>query len=315
MMDKVSVDVVIPVYKPDKRFDTLIKRLKNQTYPVGQIIIMNTERSYWKEEMYSDMENLQVYHVKKKEYNHGGTRNEGASHSQADIIIFMTQDAVPADEFLVERLLAGFSRLGSKKEPVSQVYARQLPEKDCRLIERLNREFNYPKEGCVKTKEDLEKLGIKTYFSSNVCCAYKRDIFVKQGGFCGKTIFNEDMIYAAGVIQAGYAIVYEAEARVIHSHNFSGRQQFSRNFDLAVSQADHPEVFDGLPSEGEGIRMVRKTAKILMKTGHGGQIPALIFGSGCKYLGYRLGKQYRILPMWLVRRCTSSPDYWSTEGR
>ena len=68
MMDKVSVDVVIPVYKPDKRFDTLIKRLKNQTYPVGQIIIMNTERSYWKEETYSDMENLQVYHVKKKEY-------------------------------------------------------------------------------------------------------------------------------------------------------------------------------------------------------------------------------------------------------
>ena len=315
MMDHVSVDVVIPVYKPDKRFDSLIKRLQKQTCPVGQIIIMNTERSYWKEEAYSDVENLQVYHVEKKEFNHGGTRNEGASHSQADILLFMTQDAVPADEFLVERLLAGFLRTSPGNKTVSQVYARQLPAEDCCLIERLNREFNYPKESCVKTKEDLKKLGIKTYFSSNVCCAYRRDIFMKQGGFCEKTIFNEDMIYAAGVIQAGYAVVYEAEARVIHSHNFSGRQQFSRNFDLAVSQADHPEVFFGLPSEGEGIRMVRRTAKILIETGHGGQIPALLFGSGCKYLGYRLGKQYRKLPMWMVRRCTSSPEYWSTEGR
>ena len=31
------------------------------------------------------------------------------------------------------------------------------------------------------------------------------------------TIFNEDMIYAAGVIQAGYAIAYAADAKVIHS--------------------------------------------------------------------------------------------------
>ena len=75
----------------------------------------------------------------------------------------------------------------------------------------------------------------------------------KAGGFCKKTIFNEDMILAGHMINAGYKVAYVAEARVIHSHNYTGMQQFHRNFDMAVSQAEHPEVFDGIKSENEGI--------------------------------------------------------------
>ena len=79
------------------------------------------------------------------------------------------------------------------------------------------------------------------------------------------TIFNEDMIYAAGVIQAGYAIAYAADAKVIHSHNYSGWQQFTRNFDLGVSHVQYPAVFDGVPPEGEGMKLVKKTAVYLAK--------------------------------------------------
>ena len=77
------------------------------------------------------------------------------------------------------------------------------------------------------------------------------------------TIFNEDMIFAARLIQSGRAVAYCAQARVIHSHNYSSIQQFHRNFDLGVSQADHPEVFDCVKSESEGIRMVKQTAGYL----------------------------------------------------
>ena len=86
---------------------------------------------------------------------------------------------------------------------------------------------------------------------------------------------------------------------MIHSHNYSGIQQFHRNFDLAVSQADHPEVFSGIRSEGEGIRMVKQTAAFLVKSGKAYLIPKLIYTSGCKYLGFLMGKRYRRLP----RRC------------
>ena len=118
------------------------------------------------------------------------------------------------------------------------------------------------------------------------------------------------MIYAAGVIQAGYAIVYEADAKVIHSHNLSPMEQFHRNFDLAVSQADHPEIFAGLPSEGEGIRLVKKTAGWLCKTGKPWLVPSLVLHSGMKYLGYRMGKMYQKLPKGLVMKCTMNRAYW-----
>ena len=100
---------------------------------------------------------------------------------------------------------------------------------------------------------------------------------------------------------------------MIHSHNYSGRQQFHRNFDLAVSQAEHPEVFGGLASEGEGIRLVKKTASHCLRIGKPWLIISLVWQSGCKYLGYRLGKAYRSLPRWLVLRCTMNRAYWEKE--
>ena len=88
-----------------------------------------------------------------------------------------------------------------------------------------------------------------------MCAAYDREVYQKMGGFTERAIFNEDMIYAGTMVQNGYTVVYAADARVYHSHNYSGRQQFHRNFDLGVSQAEHPEIFEGVPSEGEGIRL------------------------------------------------------------
>ena len=119
------------------------------------------------------------------------------------------------------------------------------------------------------------------------------------------------MIYAGHLVQAGYSIAYAAEAEVIHSHNYSCMQQFHRNFDLAVSQAQNLDVFQGIKSESEGIRLVKQTASYLRKEKQGKWIPYLIISSGFKYLGYRLGKIYRILPKFVVRACSMSKDYWS----
>ena len=101
----------------------------------------------------------------------------------------------------------------------------------------LYRSFNYPEQSSVKSLADIDKYGIKTYFCSNVCAAYDKGIYLKTGGFTERAIFNEDMICAGTMIQKGYSVVYAADARVYHSHNYSGKQQFHRNFDLGVSQA------------------------------------------------------------------------------
>ena len=310
MEKKMKIDVIIPVHGPGEEFLELLHRLERQTLPVDKLWIMNTRSGVDVEKLLAGRPKLQVLSLDKEEFDHGGTRDRAARLSDADYLLCLTQDALPADEYLVERLSAPFA-----DRRVKAAYARQLPREDCRELERYTRSFNYPEESRVKTAADLPELGIKTFFCSNVCAMYERETYLAQGGFPRRTIFNEDMIYAGGLVKNGFAIAYAADARVVHSHNYSGRQQFHRNFDLAVSQAEHPEVFGGLASEGEGIRLVKKTASHCLRIGKPWLIIPLVWQSGCKYLGYRLGKAYRSLPRWLVLRCTMNRAYWEKEER
>ena len=111
-------------------------------------------------------------------------------------------------------------------------------------------------------------------------------------------------------MKAGYGVAYAADARVIHSHNYTGLQQLKRNFDLGVSQAENREIFAGIHSEGEGFRLVKKTAAHLIRKGKPWQIFLLAWQSGCKYAGYLLGKNHRRLPRKLILKLTGSPGYW-----
>ena len=305
-----KADIIIPVYKPDGKFLTLIEKLGKQSVLPNRIIIMNTEQKYYDRLIYGtsfqkEHRDMVVKHLSRREFDHGRTRNRGVQYSDTDFFIMMTQDAVPADEYLVERLL---EQLGN--ENVAVAYARQLADGDSSEIENYTRNFNYPEQSKIKTKADLETLGIKTFFCSNVCAAYNRKIFDELGGFVKHTIFNEDMIYAARAVEAGYGIAYTAEARVIHSHDYSNRKQFQRNFDLGVSQAQHPEVFAAYPSESEGIRLVRQLIRHLRESGHRSQIPHVMMQSGARYIGYQLGRHYRALPDKMVVRMSNNKEYW-----
>lgn len=304
------VDVIIPVYKPDEVFDMIIERLQKQTVKPHQIILLNTRTDNDKDAeklaaKYRKVENLRMIHIEKAEYDHGGTRKQGAALSNAEFMLFMTQDAVPRDKQLIERLLEPM-----QKENVAAAYARQMPRKGADMIESYTRSFNYPEESFEKSKEDLDKLGIKTYFCSNACAIYKKSVYEDLGGFVEKTIFNEDMIMASKIIKAGYSIAYAAKATVIHSHHYTWKQQFSRNFDLAVSQKQYKEVFDGIKSESEGIRLVKKTAGYLKRNRKMHLIPNLIIESGFKYMGYQFGYHYDKLPKKLVRKWSMNKGYW-----
>ena len=308
-----GIDVIIPLYKPGKEFFTLLDSLENQTVSVNRIILMNTGREFFEQltagtDFQGKYTNVQVVHLRKEEFDHGGTRHRAVTYSDAEIFVVMTQDAMPADERLLEQLIRHLSG------DVAAAYARQLPGPDSSILESASRQFNYPEGSRIKTKADLEEMGIKTYFCSNVCAAYRRDIYEELGGFIRHTIFNEDMIYAATAVGAGYAISYEAGAQVIHSNNYTNMQQLRRNFDLGVSQADHPEIFAGVPSESEGKKLVKGTWRYLKGKKKLHRFPGFGLQCGFKYAGYLLGKQYKKLPMRWVLRLTASREYWQHGG-
>lgn len=302
---KVLVDIVIPTYKPGKRFQQLLERLYGQKYPINRLIIMNTEQGFWNPEWEKGRKNMEVHHITKASFDHGGTRRRGVSYTSGDIFVCMTQDALPRGQDMLGNLIRPLF-----EEGVAASYARQIPAINAHSIEAFTRYFNYPPKSSITWKKDLGTQGIKTYFCSNVCAAYNREIYLEQGGFIKKAIFNEDMIYGAGLIQAGYGIAYAADAQVIHSHNYGCIQQLKRNFDLGVSQAQHPEIFRDVPSEGAGIALVKATAQYLLEQGKPWMLPKLIIQSGFKYMGYQLGKHYEHLPGKWIQACTMSPGYW-----
>lgn len=305
-----KIDVIIPVYRPTEKLHKVLYRLCRQTHLPEQIILLHTRDGIKLDvSVCKDRVSVTEIPILEKEFDHGRTREQGIWMSDADIVVMMTQDAVPADPFLLEKL----SEVLNEHPDAVAAYARQIPDQNCGLLEKYTRVFNYPPKSQIKSQKDLPKLGIKTYFCSNVCAAYKKSIYEEIGGFVKKAIFNEDMIYAGTMAKRGYGIAYAADACVIHSHNYSCRQQFHRNFDLGVSQADHPEIFEGVPSEGEGLRLVKKSLAHLIKTGHIWLVPKLAGQSGFKYMGYFLGKRYKKLPKKVILFCTMNREYWKNE--
>lgn len=304
-----TIDVVIPLFRPGEEFVTLIRLLKKQTLSINRIILVNTEKPLYDEfagrvSFDASEYGAEVCHITAKEFDHAGTRHMAMLKSNADVVVMMTQDAVPVDEKLLERLSAHLT------EGVAVAYARQLPRKNAGIIERVTREFNYPGEPQVRDASDIDRMGIKAFFCSDVCAAYRRELYMEVGGFKAPAIFNEDMIFAHDALVKGYKVAYAADAEVYHSHNYSGMQQLHRNFDLGVSQADHPEVFEGIKSESEGKRLVKYSLKRFNRL----RRPWLVvpFGIQCmfKLLGYKLGKNYMKLPQSLVRKLTGNKAYW-----
>lgn len=307
-----NVDVVIPVYKPDKKLQMVISRLMGQTIVPSNIFLIHTRSSEddWHteqllQEVQTEYSVVQVVSIAQEEFDHGGTRDMAMHLCKSQYVLMMTQDAMPKNGKLIETLR------NAQGEKISVVFARQEPAKDCRIIERYTRTFNYPAEShSAMEKAAQTNNGIKSIFCSDVCAMYDRIAYEEVGGFPGKVIFNEDEIFAAKSLKAGYDIRYEAQAVVIHSHNYSGVQYFKRYFDLGVSQADFSYIFNEYHAEDEGIRLVKQTFRYLMKRKSYFDIQVLFYHSGMKLIGMKLGKMYRKLPDKIIMKCTSNKAYW-----
>ena len=146
--EELRADVIIPVYGPDEKFYMLIARLMQQTVPPRRIIIMNTERQLWENSGAPERLSAlgaallcEVHHVAKAEFDHGGTRNLGVSFSKTPQFVMMTQDAVPADRYLLEELLIPLQKTNARfghrhsaqrveDAEVRMTYARQMPGKE-----------------------------------------------------------------------------------------------------------------------------------------------------------------------------------------
>lgn len=245
--------------------------------------------------------------IPRSSFNHGATRQLAVDLlPQADIIIFMTQDALLADKQSLENLVKVFGN-----PQVGVVFGRQLPASDATPIAAHARLFNYPAESYVRDKSDIPRYGIKTAFLSNSFAAYRRSALLAVGGFPSNAILSEDTMVATRMLLYGWKIAYCAEACCYHSHNYSMWQEFQRYFDIGVfhgREAWYCKVLG--TAEGEGMRFVRSEQDYLWR--HAPLlIPSALLRTVLKFSGYRLGKLERLLPIWFKRLASMNKGFWN----
>ncbi len=281
------VSVVIPTLNAERYLDSLLDMLGKQTILPDDVLIIDSSSDDQTVSIAESHGGIRIKEILRETYNHGGTRDQGVQQTAGEVILFLTQDAVPADEKLIEHLIKPLQSPG-----MAVAYARQIPREDSSLREKLVRGYNYPPESRLQSADDINKTGIKTYFCSNACAAYRRDIYEALGGFEKNILSNEDMMYAARAIRNGYRIAYAADAMVVHSHDFSLRDQYRRNWVQGFEIARHQELLGHTSSSLEGIHMLKTVAAQLFKQGRCISVFGLIADCAARYLGNRAGKKH-----------------------
>ena len=249
----------------------------------------------------------QLLTISAADFNHGRTRNLALQQlpAGADVVVFMTQDALLADAAAVQALVSALA-----DSSVACAYGRQLPHADATPLAAHARRFNYPDASRVVSLADKEQFGLKTCFLSNSFAAYRVSDLLAVGGFPSDVILGEDMSVAARLLMAGKRVAYVAEARVYHSHNYTALQEFRRYFDTGVFHAGNPWLLETFGSAGgEGLRFVRSEWLYLWRHAPG-WIPSAMLGTLAKWLGYKLGKMHPYLPLRLKRWCSMHRGFW-----
>ncbi len=277
------ISVIIPTLNAGADIGKLLSKLLSQDIKPLEIIIIDSSSEDNTVDIAKGL-GAKTIVIPRRSFNHGKTRNTAAVEAKGDILVFVTQDALPMDNTLINRLTEPL-----KRPDIAAAYGRHIPKDDALPLEVFARHFNYPEIGVIKGMDDLKKYGIKTFFFSDVCSAIKTKSFFKVGMFSEGIKANEDMLIAAKLIVNGYKVAYVPEAKVIHSHNYSLLKQFRRYFNIGSSLKVNRWIFNYARPEGEGLRFIKEQIRFVVDQRRSFWIPYIFLESVTKYAGFKIG--------------------------
>ena len=280
-----SISVVIPTLNAEREIGALLTSIESQSLKPREILVVDSSSDDGTAARVVEHPDVEFLVIDRKDFNHGGTRDMALRHTTGDFVCFLTQDAVPASESYLERLVAPMLA----DPDIALVSGRQLPKADARRFEQLVRGFNYPDAPSVRGKADLDRYGIKTFFASDVCSCYRREAYLGCGGFDAVNT-NEDMLMAARFVAAGLKVAYEPAAEVYHSHNLTPKEQYARNRAVGRFLEGHADDLMRASEIGEGGKLVKAVSVQLLREGR--VVEFFAFGVDCaaRLFGNRKGR-------------------------
>lgn len=281
-----TISVIIPTLNAGKMIGPLIERLQSQRRVPEEIIVVDSSSDDDTREVVKRYPGVRLVVIGRSGFNHGGTRDYALRESVGDFVLFLTQDAMPATPDYISQITEPFN-----DSRVAMVYGRQLPRPDARKAERLIREYSYSDASMRITRADIPRLGIKAFRGTDVCAAYRRIAYLEVGGFENPVKTNEDMFITARFLHAGWTVVYEASATVVHSHNFTFKQQYERNYIQGYEIVKHADILGGASLKGEGVSLVKYTVQGLLRQGEIVELGRFLIDCGFRLIGNSSGSR------------------------
>lgn len=303
-----KTSVIIPVLNATPWLDSLLPALKQLSPQPDRILFIDSSSTDGTRDVLAE-QGFETHVIRKEEFGHGRTRNLGTRLcADSDILIFLTQDAIPASADLVALIMEEFTQ----DAEAGIITGRQLPHDDATAAARFARLFNYPKESRRVTRDDIPAMGIKALFCSNSFAAYRRTALESVGGFPENLPMGEDLAVAGRLLEAGYASLYCAAICAYHSHNYGIAEEFRRYFDIGALLRVDPWLRERpLKSGGAGLRYVLNEIEFMAREGSFFEILGVFPRTIAKFAGFKLGLLHESLPRKFLPRMSMHRYFWT----
>lgn len=297
------VSIIIPTRNAGGKLDAVLKAVfNNKVEFVFEVIISDSESTDNTREIASKYP-VNLIKVPVRHFSHGGIRNFAAQQAKGQILVFLTGDAIPKDENWLSILVRDL-----KDEDVAGVFGRQIPSEDASPLAKFFTQYLYPDNKIIKNSINPNNCHLSDIFFSDVNSAMRKSYW-ENNKFDEHLIMSEDQAFAKNALIKRKQILYEPNAIVWHSHNYSILKLMQRNFDSGMSLRGVVNATFGknmafaIPYLNSGIHFFLEKKLYLW---------LLIFPifEIIRFFGFFLGFHSKFLPLFLKKRLSLYKAYW-----
>ncbi|HFL3236585.1 TPA: glycosyltransferase family 2 protein [Clostridioides difficile] len=236
---KLLASVIIPTKNGGDIFKKVLMQVLHQDLHASfEVVIVDSGSTdgtvEFIENSQNEFDNIILKKISPKDFQHGKTRNLGASLARGEFIVFITQDALPYDRDWLKNLVSCFEL----DENIVGVFGRHLPYEDCDIFEKHNiiSHFNnFGSDTTIYYLDDRERYDREEGYRHLLCYYSDNSSAMRKSVWehipYPEVDFAEDQLWARQIIEKGYKKAYSPHSVVYHSHNYTFRQQFKRYYD------------------------------------------------------------------------------------
>jgi rhamnosyltransferase len=308
----VTISVVIPTKNGGLGLDRCLAAVREQRLDDEVEIVVVDSGSDDQTLAIARVHQAAVLEIAPSEFSHGRARNQGVSRSTGEVLVFLSQDAIPVGSAWLGRL----TRPLAEHPELAGVYGRQLAHPEARPPEQFFLDFLYGPRPRIQRASHAGELSMETTLFSNVNAAVPRWAW-ERFPLAEDIIMSEDQDWSRRVLLAGCALAYEPEACVRHSHDYTLAAAFRRFFDSGVSAERSYLAGQELSRKvlrASALRYAREEVVWLARGGQRRWIPYAAVYESAKLAGLVLGANHRRLPTRVKRRFSALPSHWEQEA-